>query len=193
MTTQLRVKVIIGSTRQKRYSDKPASWIAEKAKARGLDVEVLDLRDYPMPFYDEPVTPSSVKDGAYANPAVRTWAEKIGEADAFIIVTHEYNRGPAAVMKNALDQVSAEWNRKPIAFVGHGSTSATRAIEQLRMNAIELQMAPIRAAVYLPPSWTSLAEDGSIKPEILADNDAAAETLLEQLTWWGDALKAARG
>lgn len=192
MASPLHVKVIIGSTRENRFTDKPAHWIAELAKERPeFAVEVLDLREYPLPFYDAPVPPSTIKDGAYANPVAKQWATKIGEADAFIIVTPEYNRGPSAVLKNALDSVSREWNNKPVAFVAHGSTLGVRAIEQLRMNAIELRMAPIRDAVALPGSWT-FAEGGT-QPGAFADSDAAGNTMLDSLVWWARALKAARG
>jgi NAD(P)H-dependent FMN reductase len=187
----LKVKVIIGSTRQGRFSDKPAAWIAGLAKQRQeFEVELLDLRDHPLPFYDDAMPPSMVKDGAYANPEVKKWAEKIGEADAFIIVTPEYNRGPAAVLKNALDSVSREWNNKPVAFVAHGSTLGVRAIEQLRMNAIELRMAPTRDIVALPGSWTFA--DGGTKDGAFAEHDAAGNTMLDTLTWWAQALKVAR-
>lgn len=189
----LKIKVIIGSTRQNRFSDKPALWIAELAKKHeGIDVEVLDLRDYPMPFYDEPISPSMVKDGAYANPAVSKWAVKIAEADAFIIVTPEYNRGPSAVLKNALDQVYGEWNRKAVAFIGHGSSLGARAIEQLRSNAIELQMAPIRAAVHMPWSGMLREESGELKPGAFDPYEKSADGMIDQLLWWGRALKAAR-
>lgn len=190
----LRVKVIIGSTRQNRFSDSPARWIAERAAMRpDMDVEVLDLREYPMPFYDEPISPSMVKDGAYANPIVQRWAAKIADGDAFIIVTPEYNRGPSAVLKNALDQIYAEWNRKAVAFVAHGSSLGSRAIEQLRTNAIELQMAPIRAAVQMPWSGTLRDERGELLPGAFDPFAKAADGMLDQLAWWASALKTARG
>ncbi len=187
----LTVKVIIGSTRQGRFSDKPAAWVAEFAKKReGLAVELLDLRDHPLPFYDDATPPSMVKEGAYAHPAVRAWAAKIQDADAFIIVTPEYNRGPAAVLKNAMDSVNAEWNHKPVAFVSHGATLGVRAVEQLRMHAIELRMAPVRDMVALPGSWTFA--DGGTAPDAFASHEHAATTMLENLVWWAQALKAAR-
>lgn len=189
----MKLKIIIGSTRQKRFSDKPAAWAADLAKKHPeFEVEILDLRDYPMPFYDAPISPSMVKDGAYADPAVQRWADKIREADAFIVATPEYNRGPSAVLKNALDQVYGEWNRKPIAFIAHGSALGARAVEQLRMNAVELQMAPIRASVLMPWSGTFVQEDGSVKPDAFAPYEKAGETLMAQLSWWARALKDAR-
>lgn len=191
MANTLSIKVIVGSTREGRFSDKPATWIAALAQKRPeLAVEVLDLRDYMLPFYDDPTPPSMIKDGAYAHAEVKRFAQKIAEADGYIIVTPEYNRGPAAVLKNALDSVSREWNNKPVAFVAHGATLGVRAIEQLRMNAIELRMAPVRDIVALPGSWT-FAEGGTA-PGAFAGHDAAGETLLDTLTWWAQALKAAR-
>lgn len=187
----LSIKIIVGSTRQGRFSDKPAAWMAGLARKRPeLEVEILDLRDYPLPFYDDSTPPSMIKDGAYANAEVKRFAQKIAEADAFIIVTPEYNRGPSAVLKNALDSASREWNNKPVAFIAHGATLGVRAVEQLRMNAIELRMAPVRDIVALPGSWT-FAEGGAA-PGAFAEHDAAGETLLDTLGWWAHPLKAAR-
>ncbi len=191
MTNVLKVKVIVGSTRQGRFSDKPAAWIAGLAGKRAdIDVEILDLKDYAMPFYDGAMPPSLIKGGEYPDPQVKRWAQKIGEADAFIVVTPEYNRGPSAVLKNALDSVSQEWNNKPVAFVAHGSALGVRAIEQLRMNAIELRMAPVRDIVALPGSWTF--PEGGTKAGAFAEHDATGNTMLDTLVWWGNALKTAR-
>ena len=77
------------------------------------------------------------------------WQKKIAELDGYIIVAAEYNRGPTGALKNALDYAYKEWNNKPVAFVGYGGVGAARAVEQLRLNAIELQMAPIRAGVHI--------------------------------------------
>src|SRR5690606_36264894 len=139
--------VIVGSTRPGRFGDKPAEWIAERAKATGaFEVELLDLRDYKLPVCDEQTSPAyapSQADGAKA------WQDKIASLDGFIVTAAEYNRGPTAVLKNALDYAYNEWNRKPIGFVGYGGVGGARAVEQLRLIAIELQMAPVRAAVHI--------------------------------------------
>ena len=108
----LKIKVIVGSTRPNRFSEKPAQWIFDLAKKRAdLDVELLDLRDYPLPFFEEALPPGLAKDG-YTNPAVVKWREKIREADGFIIVTPEYNHGYPAVLKNALDYTSITRGRE---------------------------------------------------------------------------------
>jgi NAD(P)H-dependent FMN reductase len=185
-----KIKVIIGSTRQQRFGDQPAKWITEKAKAKGLDVEILDLRDYPLPFFDEAMSPTmAAMKGAYPYPVSAQWTAKIGEADGFIIIAAEYNHGYTAVLKNAIDYVSREWNKKPVAFVGYGSAGGARAIEQLREVVVELQMTPIRASVHMTNFWNLLDEKGILKTESF---DAAGDAMLDQLIWWTDALKIAR-
>ena len=77
------------------------------------------------------------------------WQKKVASLDGFIIVAAEYNRGPTASLKNALDYAYNEWNKKPVAFVGYGGVGGARAVEQLRLNCVELQMAPIRVGVHI--------------------------------------------
>lgn len=193
MDNKLKVQIILGSTRQKRFGDKAANWMLEVAKQRpDLEVELVDLRDNPLPFFDEPMSPASSK-GNYTNEAGAKWAKKIGEADAYIIATAEYNHGYPAVLKNALDWVYAEWNNKPVAFLSWGGISAgTRAVQQLRQVVIELQMVPIRNGVHIPLSWTLVDANGTLKPGALDVQKEGAENLLNQLTWWAKLLKGAR-
>jgi NAD(P)H-dependent FMN reductase len=110
-----RIAVIVGSTRQGRFADKPAQWIAQKLADRpDVDVELLDLRDFPLPFFDDPVSPAWRNGAPIADPILRAWSEAIDRADGFIIVSPEYNHGYTAVLKNAIDHLYAEWNRKPV-------------------------------------------------------------------------------
>ena len=121
----LKIKVIVSSTRANRFSEKPAQWIyAEARKRTGLEVELLDLRDYPLPFFEEAMPPGMAKDG-YTNPAVVRWRDKIRESDGFIICTPEYNHGYPAVLKNALDYVYFAWARKAVSFVSWGGAGGT--------------------------------------------------------------------
>jgi NAD(P)H-dependent FMN reductase len=185
-----RIGIIVGSTRPGRFADHPAKWIAEIASKRDdLDFELLDLRDWPLPFFEETISPGY---GASKNEAAQRWQAKIHSLDGFLIIAAEYNRGPTAVLKNALDYAYKEWNRKPAAFVGYGGVGGARAVEQLRLNAVELQMAPIRAAVHiLGPVYMQVAKG----EKALADFDylnQAAKDMLDQLSWWARALKAAR-
>lgn len=189
----LKIKIILGSTRQNRFSDKPGKWILEEAKNKeGIDAEILDLRDYPLPFYNEPISPAMVKDGAYSNDIVRRFAAKIREADAFIIIVPEYNHSMPGVLKNALDSIYAEWNNKPVGFIAYGGVGGARAVEHLRGIAVELQMAPIRNAIHIPQHWNLLDQDGNLKDGAFDPFKKSAETFLDQLVWWAKALKSAR-
>jgi len=191
--TPLNIKVIAGSTREGRFSDKAAVWIAEEiSKQEGVAVEVLDLRDYDMPFFNEPMSPS-FKQEPYKNEAVARFTKKIEEGDAFVIVTPEYNHGTSGVLKNALDWVYQEWNNKPVAFVSYGSVGGARAVEQLRLNAIELQMAPIRNAVHIPGEQYFQVLFGKMDAkELFASVSKQAEGMIAQLLWWARALKNAQ-
>jgi len=192
MKENLKLKIILGSTRKGRFSDKAGHWIAGVAKKfPELETELLDLRDYPMPFFEESATPNSKKE-PYTNEAVVRWTAKIAEADAFIIVAPEYNHGYTAVLKNAIDYVGPEWHNKTIAFVAYGSVAGARSVEQLREVAVELQMAPIRSAVHIQAPWTLLGEEGKLKTGALDSHEPGAEAMLKQLIWWAQALKTAR-
>src|SRR6202030_3379205 len=145
------ISVIVGSTREGRFSEKPAHWILQHLNKRaGVEARLLDLRDFPMPFFDQPLTPSMPGRAPYENEVVKRWTAAIAASDGFVFVTPEYNYGPAAVLKNALDWVYPEWNRKPAAFVSYGSVSGARSVQQLREVLIELQIAPVRSSVHIP-------------------------------------------
>src|SRR3990167_8411632 len=191
--TPLNIKVIAGSTREGRFSDKAAVWIAEEiSKQEGVAVEVLDLRNYDMPFFNEPMSPS-FKQEPFKNKAVARFTKKIAEGDAFVIVTPEYNHGTSGVLKNALDWVYPEWNNKPVAFVSYGGVGGARAVEQLRLNAIELQMAPIRNAVHIPGEQYFQVLFGKINAkDLFALQSEQVKAMITQLLWWTRALKNAR-
>jgi NAD(P)H-dependent FMN reductase len=163
----LHIQVILGSTRQNRFGDKPAHYIVgELAKRSDVHAELVDLRDWPLPFFDAPMSPMRVK---VAEPdIVPRWAAKVAAADAYVIVTPEYNHGYPAVLKNALDWVYAEWTKKPVGFVSYGSTGGARVIEQLRQVVIELEMLPIREAIHLPMEvyMAVMGEKAPASPEL---------------------------
>lgn len=192
--TPLEIKIIVGSTREGRFSEKPARWIFEMlSKIEDVHAEILDLREFHMPFFEEAVAPY-MKDTPYAHSAVASWTAKINEGEAFIIVTPEYNHGYPAVLKNALDYVYQEWNKKPVAFISYGGASGVRAVEQLRLVVIELQMAPMRAAVHIPfENYLRAINDPTTPTQLLFKNmDKKADAMLAELLWWGSALKKAR-
>src|SRR5258708_28572529 len=140
-----KLGIVIGSIRPNRFGGHAAQWIEEIARRRtDFEVELIDLKDYPMPLFAEEASP------LYApskNEVAQRWQKKVGEFDAFILTAAEYNRGPTAVLKNALDYAYAEWSNKPVAFVGYGGVGGSPAGGQLPVNVIQPQMAPLRSAV----------------------------------------------
>ncbi|KJK24369.1 FMN reductase [Burkholderiaceae bacterium 16] len=187
---QFRIGIIVGSTREGRFGDKPARWIHEIAQQRSdLDVELIDLRDHPLPFFDEPMSPAWAP---VKNEAALRWADKLATLDGLIVVTPEYNHGPSAVLKNAFDYAYQEFGRKPIGFVGYGGVGAARAVEQLRLVAIEMQMAPVRNAVHIGMvEFLGIWQQGK-RFEDFPHLAQAADGLLADIAWWAKALKTAR-
>ena len=190
MTT---VSIIVSSTREGRFGDQPARWFHDHlTKRQSVKAKLLDLRDFPMPFFDQMMPPAMPGRPAYTDEVVQRWTSEIASSDAFVIVAAEYNFGPPAVLKNALDWVYPEWNRKPTGFVSYGGASGVRSVQQLRDTAVELQMAPIRSAVHLPPETLMAYFTGSDVKAALAKSDDAAEAMINDLLWWSAALKTAR-
>ena len=184
------IAIIISSTREGRFGDKPANWLYGLARLRtDLTFELVDLRDHPLPFFNEAMPPvmAPVK-----NEAALRWGKLPATFDGFIAITPEYNHGPTAVFKNALDSAYAEFNRKPLAFVGYGSVGAARSIEQLRLLATSFQMASLNSAVNIGMAeFLGIAQHGKSFEDYpyLAQSVTA---MLDDLAWWAKALKSAR-
>lgn len=189
----LNFALIIGSTRPNRFADIPAKWIVEGAKARDdFGLETLDLREHPLPFFNEPM-PVLYTGGKYSEPAAEAWRHRIAAYDGYIVTAAEYNHAPTAVLKNAFDSASTEWNRKPIAFVGYGGIGGARAIEHLRGVAVELQMAPIKQEVNIAMEpYVGVVREGK-KLDDYGHLVTARTAVFDNMVWWGNALKAARG
>src|SRR5437016_14328495 len=190
MTT---ISVIVGSTRQGRFSEKPAQWILQHLQKRdGIEARLLDLRDFPMPFFDQALTPAMPGRAPYENEVVKRWTAAIAASDGFDFVTPEYNYGTSAVLKNAIDWIYPERNRKAAAFVSYGSTMGARAVQQLRETAIEIQMAPIRSSVHIPVATLWAHFQGGDVAKGLAELEKSANVMIDDLLWWTAALKTAR-
>lgn len=188
-----RIAVIIGSTRDTRFGEKPARWIYDLATRRGdWDVELLDLRDFDLPLFNERASNAWVPT---QDPKAVAWQEKLAAFDGFIFVTSEYNRSLPASLKNALDQAYKEWVRKPAAILAYGSVGGARAAEHLRTIAVELQMVPIRYGVHIGMGdFMKVSAMGENQP-ISAIEDhilPAAKAMLADLDWWTRATMAAR-
>lgn len=188
-----KIGIIISSTRDTRFADKPAKWLLDQAKARDdFDVDLIDLRDFDLPFFNEAASnlwmPSS-------DPKAVAWQKKVGQYDGFIFLVAEYNRSITAALKNALDQAYIEWNKKPAAYVGYGSVGAARAVEQLRLINVELQMVPVRAGVHIQGAdffkvspMGANEEMSSIEANLLP----GLKDMFDNLVWWANATKTAR-
>src|SRR5258707_3581846 len=189
----MTISVIIGSTRQGRFSEKPAQWILQQLhKREGIEARLLDLRDFPMPFFDQPMPPALPGRPPYEHEVVKKWTAQIAAADAFVFVTPEYNYGTSAVLKNAIDWVYPEWNRKAAAFVSYGSAMGARSVQQLRETAIELQMAPVRSSVHMPVAKLLAQLQGGDVEKGLAESEKQGNVMIDDLLWWAAALKSAR-
>lgn len=193
MSHKPRIALIIGSTRPTRFADKPAQWMLKQAQARDdMEVELVDLRDYALPFFAEKASnlwmPSE-------DPAAIRWQQTIARFAGYIFVVAEYNRSITGALKNALDQAYVEWNRKPFTAIGYGGLGAARAIEHLRLIGIELQMVPTRSAVHIGGGdFMAVSPMGANKPieDIEANLLPSAKAALDDLVWWAKATKAAK-
>jgi len=188
-----RIAVIVGSTRPTRFADTPAQWILKQAQARGdMHVELVDLRDHPLPFFDE------VASNMWApsqNPEAIRWQKTIERFDGFIFVVAEYNHSITGALKNALDQAYKEWTRKPFTAIGYGGVGAARAIEHLRLIGIELQMVSTHAAVHIGGRDAQTIHpmfEGKPIETIEANLLPSAKTALDELVWWAKATMAAK-
>jgi NAD(P)H-dependent FMN reductase len=183
----LKIAIVVGSTRPGRNGEAVAHWVLEHAQGRSAaDYELVDLADFPMPLLDEAIPPSA---GQYTGEHTIAWAEKVASYDGFVFVTPEYNHSIPAALKNALDYVYAEWNDKAAAFVGYGSLGGARAVEHLRGIASELQLAHVRQTLGFS-LFTDFQNFSTFAPG--PQHQAAAATMFGQLESWATAMKAVR-
>jgi NAD(P)H-dependent FMN reductase len=190
-----KLQVIVGSTRPTRSADLVVPWVAARASERGdFDVEVVDLRDWPLPMFGEHAgTIGDFSDPTYSDPIMKAWNNKIKEADAYIVVTPEYNHSVPGVLKNAIDSVflSFAFRNKPVAAVGYsaGIGAGIRAIEHLAQVVIEGEAVPVRNSVVIP--FVTTAFDEGAQPLDPAMN-VGLDIMLDDLAWMSRALETAR-
>ncbi|GGL66991.1 NADPH-dependent FMN reductase [Wenxinia marina] len=193
MPDKVNLALVISSTRETRFADKPAAWVHEVAAERSdLTLKTLDLRDFDLPFFNEKASnlwmPSE-------DPRAVRWQEAVEPFDGYVFLTAEYNHSITGALKNALDQAYRQWVRKPFGIVGYGGVGAARAAEHLRGIGVELQMAPIRHAVHIGGG-----EFGKVSPlgqnlpmsEIDGILRPSATAMFDDLVWWARALREAR-
>ena len=190
----LALKIIIGSTRDGRAADLVVPWVIDRATRHGsFEVEVLDLRDWPLPMFAETIhTIGNMADPTYSDPIVRLWNQRIKAGEAFLFVTPEYNHSVPGVLKNAIDNVfvSFAFRNKPAAFIGYsgGVAGGVRAIEHLAQIAVEAEMVPLRNTVLVSKVQTYFQDGRPCDPL----SDVGLDIVLDDLSWWGTALQQAR-
>lgn len=189
-----KIAVIVGSTRQERQTDKLARWASAEV-GKVAEVEVLDLREYPMPFYDEPGSARYMPE-RNPGPEITKWLDKLKEFDGFVVVTAEYNRSMPAVLKNAIDVVGHEIDDRPVALIGHGSSGGAQAIASLRMALPGIGAVTIPQALFFTDRVGEAIDEAGVLSAELQDNPYGPQANLamqaKTLVWYADALKAAR-
>jgi len=185
----LKLQVIICSTRPGRVGPAVARWFHGFAHNHGqFDVELVDLADFHLPLYDEPVHPRMQQ---YTHDHTKRWSASVASADAYVFVTPEYNYSPPPALVNALDFLYKEWNYKPCGFVGYGGVSGgLRAVQMERLHVTTLKMMPMAEGVAVPMVASHIGDDGAFASNELID--ASAKTMLDELLRWAEALKAMR-
>lgn len=181
-TTPLQLRIILGSTRAGRAIDGITPWLLDRAtKHAAFHPEILDLRDFPMPMFGE---------GEWPTPAVTEWNAATRTADAFIIVTPEYNHSVPGVLKNAIDATHGGFRNKVAGFVGYsaGPIAGARAVEHLAHMAIEAEMVPLRNTVLLGSVSRAIVDGEPTNPM----SDFALQVMLDDIAWWAAPLRAAR-
>ena len=180
MQRPIDVALVYGSARQGRFCDVIARWAGEHIASR--EAFTLDHIDPAAPELTAAQTDAA---------ALAALKRRIGRAEAFVIVTPEYNHGYPAALKLLIDAVYDEWQAKPVAFVSYGGISGgIRAVEQLRLVFAELHAVTLRDGVGFPNAWTLFDAAGTLKEPAAAD--AAMGIMLARLGWWAQALREAR-
>lgn len=191
----MKVQILLASIRPDRASDRVAKWVASEAeKINGFEVETVDLKDYPMPLFDEDASPQ-YNPNRKPVPAVKKWLDKLAEADAYIVVSPEYNRSIPGPMKNALDYVDFQLAKKPVALVTHGSVGGAFAVSNYRVALPQLLAITVPEATMITGAAGVLEETGVLDAEVAANPYGPAGALaktLESLRWYGEAMTAAR-
>ena len=185
--SDLKIGIILGSTRPGRKGDQVAKWVLEHASRRdSATYELVDLADFNLPHLDEAISASQ---GKSENEHTKAWAAAIARYDGFVFVTPEYNHSTSGALKNAIDFIYAEWNNKAAGFVSYGVAGGTRAVEHLRLIVGELQIADVRQQVAVS-LLTDFEGYTTLKP--LPHLEPGLNTMLGQVESWAGALRGVR-
>jgi NAD(P)H-dependent FMN reductase len=187
------IQIINSTIREGRFSERVAAWVTERLSDRDdFAIELVDLRDHPLPFFDGAAPARTGRE--YPREDVARFGRTIDRADGYVVLAAEYNHGYTGVLKNAMDWTFVEWVRKPITFVGWGAVGGARAVEQLRQVAVEYEMAPLRHAVHILPDViiASRQPDAPTDSSLFAGLNGRLDLLADDLAWWATTLAAGR-
>lgn len=187
----MKIGVILASVRPNRNGERVAKWVMSLASEfAGAEVELVDLKDYPLPLYDELDSPDSLPNG-YSHPIATKWAKKVEELDGLILVMGEYNHVAMPSLINAIDYLNNELDKKPVSFVSYstGLYAGVRAVQQLRPMLLTMNAIPLNAAVHIANVQSAIDENGGLLKEKYLKR---FEGLKEQLLWWTKLLTEAR-
>lgn len=186
-----KIQVILGSIREGRNGEKVADWFMNTVKDfKDADIELVDLKDYPMPLFEDAESPLMRGTNQNANQDVQKWLDKINEADAYVFVTPEYNHGVPGPYKNAIDYGYAEWAEKPLGLVGYGAAGGgSRAVEHWRQIAAQLSMYDIYDHIIIVNVWAAFNEQGEIAEHADAQKETANK-IVAKLTSLSNKLRA---
>jgi NAD(P)H-dependent FMN reductase len=190
----MKIQIILGSTRPNRVGERVAKWVTAAAKNQpGFQVELVDLADYDLPHFDEPISPKYNPD-RQPHPAVKRLLAKVGEAEGYVIVTPEYNHSIPGVLKDALDFMDWQLDKKAVAIVGYGSVGGARSAEHLRHIVNFLGAAVVPATVALMRPTDAIDEHGTFTGDTTSPYGptAALAGLLKDLAWWTGTLTTGR-
>lgn len=192
----MKLQVIIGSIRQGRQTNRLGAWVGkEAAKLDGVDVEVVDLADYPLPLFDESISPRYNPD-RQPEGALKAWLDKLAEADAYVIVSPEYNRSVPGAIKNATDFIDYQWAKKPVGLVAHGVTGGAQAVAHWRGIIPGTLAVSVPEVTYFSDRVADHVDDEGNLSQELQDKPygplTMLQTTLKDVVWYGKALKAAR-
>jgi NAD(P)H-dependent FMN reductase len=184
----MNLDVIVASTRPGRAGTTIADWALAQAIGHGaFRAQLVDLARVNLPLLDEPHHPRLMR---YEQQHTKDWSATIAAADAFVIVTPEYDYGMPASLLNALHYLSAEWAYKAVGFVSYGGVSAgTRSVQMAKLVITALKMMPIPEAVSIP-FFSEYVKDGAFTPP--PTQVAAANVMLNELERWATALAPLR-
>lgn len=191
----MKVQVILASIRPGRITERVANWVVSEAeKIDGFEVELVDLKDYELPLFDEEASPQYNPE-RQPEGVVKEWLDKLGEADAYVVVSPEYNRSIPGAISNAFDYVDFQFANKPVALVTHGSVGGAYAMSNYRSALAQMLAVTVPEPTMIVSAGQVIDEDGTLTPEAKANPygpDGALSRTLESLRWYAAALMAAR-